>query len=83
GAVITETTIEGQHALKVTYTITDNGQLDLDPATGKIVDPVGLAVTAGSLASTGESIKLFAALGLGLVVVAGGLVLAQRKADKK
>ncbi len=44
GASITETTLGGRHALTVTYTITDNGELDLDPDVGEIKDPVGIAV---------------------------------------
>ncbi|QQS27367.1 leucine-rich repeat protein [bacterium] len=55
---ITETTIDGKHALTLTYTLIDNGELDLDPAAGTISDPVGLAVsnsTYDQLASTGEN----------------------------
>lgn len=44
GATIAETTYGGQHALQLTYTITDNGPLDEDPAVGSIADPVGLAM---------------------------------------
>lgn len=47
GAVITQTTYQSQPALQLTYTIEDNGLLDLDPEAGKIVDPVGLAVAEG------------------------------------
>ncbi len=46
---ITDTTINGKHALKLTYTITDNGPLDLDPALGVIRDPVGLGVINDSI----------------------------------
>ncbi len=60
GATITETTLNNQHALQLTYTIADNGPLDLDPVTGQIKDPVGLAIVAGQsgggLAATGESV---------------------------
>ena len=52
-ANISETTYNNQHALKVTYTITDNGDLDLNPAIGKINDPVGLAVQAVAVPNTG------------------------------
>ena len=55
---ITETTINNKHYLVLTYTIIDNGELDLDPAAGTISDPVGLAVsnsTYDQLASTGEN----------------------------
>ncbi|MCA9308768.1 hypothetical protein KC973_00165, partial [Candidatus Saccharibacteria bacterium] len=51
----TETEVEGQHALQLTYTITDNGNLDLNPEEGSIEDPVGLATTANNLASTGHN----------------------------
>ena len=57
-AVVSETTIDGKHALTLTYTIIDNGELDLDPTAGTISDPVGLAVsnsTYDQLASTGEN----------------------------
>jgi len=57
-AVVTETTINNKHHLTLTYTIIDNGELDLDPAAGTISNPVGLAVsnsTYDQLASTGEN----------------------------
>lgn len=53
GASVTETTLSGQHALRVTYTITDNGPLDTDPDTGEIADPVGLAVASVNAPNTG------------------------------
>jgi N-acetylneuraminic acid mutarotase len=44
GAVVTDTTLNGKHALQLTYTITDGGPLDEDGAlNGVVVDPVGLA----------------------------------------
>lgn len=52
GASITETTLEGKHALQVIYTIVDNGPLDVDPDEGEIADPVGLA-SALSAPNTG------------------------------
>lgn len=48
GVVITAVTHEGQPALQVTYTIIDNGPLDVDPDVGEIADPVGLASTLGA-----------------------------------
>ncbi len=78
GATITETTLNNQHALQLTYTIVDNGPLDLDPLTGQIKDPVGLAVVAGQsgggLAATGESVAYglmlaLTAIGLGMVIL--------------
>jgi len=56
GAVITETTYNGQPALQLTYTITDNGLLDSNPTIGLITDPVGLAVV-GASSSNGSSVK--------------------------
>jgi hypothetical protein len=48
-AVITETTVDGKHALQLDYNVTDGGPLDEDGlANGVIVDPVGL----GTLTST-------------------------------
>lgn len=44
GAAIIQTDYEGEAALELTYTITDNGELDTDPAIGGITDPVGLAI---------------------------------------
>ncbi len=52
---INETTYQGDPALEVIYTIVDNGPLDLDPDTGEISDPVGLAVAPTDLAETGDS----------------------------
>ena len=45
GAVITETTYGGQPALRLAYTIADNGPLDTNDTLGVIDDPVGLATT--------------------------------------
>jgi hypothetical protein len=57
GAVVTETTLNGQPALQLTYNITDGSSLDADgAANGIIVDPVGLA-TSTSMATTTASIK--------------------------
>lgn len=78
GAQVTETTYQDQPALKLTYTITDNGQLDLDPVTGQIKDPVGLAVAAdGSLASTGTNTAPLITLAA-LLVLGSGLYLKRR-----
>lgn len=45
GAVITETVVDGKHALQLTYDIVDGGELDEDGiANGVIVDPVGLGI---------------------------------------
>ena len=52
-ATITQTSLEGQPALRVTYNIVDNGPLDLNPATGEVADPVGLAVAELGAPATG------------------------------
>ncbi|MFO0955384.1 MAG: 6-bladed beta-propeller [Candidatus Saccharibacteria bacterium] len=78
GAALTDVTIGGQHAVKLTYSITDGGALDQDgTANGTIVDPVGLATT--SLAGTGESTWAYLCA-MGSLILAGlGLTLASTK----
>ncbi len=45
GASVTETTVDGQDAVQITYSITDGSVLDEDGlANGVIIDPVGLAI---------------------------------------
>jgi hypothetical protein len=44
GAVITQVTSGGHPALRLTYTITDNGALDSNSLPNFVTDPVGLAV---------------------------------------
>lgn len=59
GVSIVETTYNSQHALLVTYTIVDNGPLDLDADDGEIADPVGLGTVLG-VPSTGlQSVRDF------------------------
>lgn len=53
GASISTQTINGQLALIATYVIQDNGDLDLNPATGEILDPVGLGTVATGVPNTG------------------------------
>jgi hypothetical protein len=70
---LTETTVDGKHALVLTYTITDNGDLDTNKTTGIISDPVGLAMSNSSydqLANTGQNAILIAATGI-VMVIAG------------
>lgn len=45
---IVETSYNSQPALRLTYTIIDNGPLDLDPDVGEIADPIGLANALGT-----------------------------------
>ncbi len=47
-ATITRQEIGGQSVVRASYTIVDNGPLDLNPATGVIDDPVGLAVVGAT-----------------------------------
>ncbi len=85
GATITETTYQGLHALAVTYTIVDNGPLDLDPASNKIVDPVGLALSDESynqLANTGQS-NVFAPIAAGVALLAGGIISITARFKKR
>ena len=70
---ITQTTYNNKPALKLTYTIIDNSDIDLDPSTGKIKDPIGLALTsatANSLANTGSHHKWILILG-GAIALTG------------
>ena len=53
GAVISKEIIGGEKALKIVYSIADNGPLDLNPAVGTITDPAGPAVLAVSVPNTG------------------------------
>ena len=54
GATISNTTIGGTAATKVTYQITDGGPLDQDgSANGVIVDPVGVAQPSAAAPNTG------------------------------
>ncbi len=79
-ATITETSVGGKAALRVTYSIADNGTLDLDPITGQIKDPVGLAVgtSSGSLAATGARMLVVVTFG-GVALILGTLVVNKRK----
>ncbi len=55
-AQITETTLEGNPALLLTYDITDGGELDDDGlANGTILDPIGLAVDSEVAAELADS----------------------------
>lgn len=72
-ATITQTQYHNQPALQLTYTIEDNGELDLDPITGQIKDPVGLALRAGGLAETGSNaaVLLYTAATIVLIGASG------------
>lgn len=82
-ATITQATYNSQPALRLTYTIADNGILDLDPETGKVRDPVGLAVAEGSgggeLASTGVNQGLILLATFATISGAGWLLIRQMR----
>ena len=82
---LTETTVDGKHALVLTYTITDNGDLDTNKTTGIISDPVGLAMsnsTYDQLANTGQE-SLVAGLVAGLTMIAGSIALITTRLKDK
>ena len=75
---ITESTINNKHNLVLTYVVTDNGELDLDPTTGIIKDPVGLAVTNATynqLTNTGNNniLPVFISMALITTALAAGI----------
>ncbi len=80
GAVIADTTLSGEHALRLTYTIADGGPLDEDgEVNGVIIDPVGLAQVNGTAApntgygkpvSNGPFIVAFLAAGVLAISIA-------------
>lgn len=83
-ASITDTTVNGNHALKLTYSVTDGGALDDDGVVnGAILDPVGLAVanasssssstTTGTLAQTGDNRQPLLQISIGLLASGFGL----------
>jgi len=75
GATLARQLVGTQSVAVASYTITDNGELDLNPAAGAITDPVGLAsATGGALAATG--VNQIALLAVGGVLVVLGIVVA-------
>lgn len=83
GAKVTKTKVDGKAALKVTYTIEDNGPLDLNPAVGEVTDPVGLTVSTIGVSNTGavaQSTLPVAIVGLtALATVATAVVVTVRR----
>ncbi|MCA9313624.1 hypothetical protein KDA08_04925, partial [Candidatus Saccharibacteria bacterium] len=82
GATVTETTINGKHHLVLTYTLIDNGELDLDPTAGVVRDPVGLAVsnaTYDELARTGEGYVKIIAIASSSILMFGISVIKLRR----
>lgn len=53
GATITSQTVGGKRTAVATYTLVDNGPLDLDKRTGHITDPVGLGSLVVGSPNTG------------------------------
>lgn len=88
GAVITETSLNGKHALNVTYSITDGGPLDEDGVlNGVIVDPVGLAqinstsVTAPSTGHGSPASKdplIIVSISAGAFIIGSAMLLTAR-----
>jgi N-acetylneuraminic acid mutarotase len=83
GASITQTTLGGQPALSVTYTVADNGVLDEDAAVGAITDPIGLAVSIAPATGLGAprpaAGTVMAWMVVALLSIAGGLFLRVRQ----
>jgi hypothetical protein len=70
-ATITNVTIGGQKALKITYDITDGGPLDADGTpNGTIVDPAGPAVKDASTVTPATSTGTLTDTGLNILIVA-------------
>lgn len=80
GTSVTETTYEGKAALRVSYSIVDNGPLDLNTELGKITDPVGIGIapTPGDLADTGESTATPLFIASTLITVGFGAITLRR-----
>lgn len=79
GASVTETTVDGKHALQLTYDITDGGNLDDDATVnGVIIDPVGLAAADGVIvpgapdSGAGTDINLGALVTVIIIAAAAG-----------
>jgi hypothetical protein len=89
GASVAQTTLSGKAALRVTYTVIDNGSLDEDGVLGAVTDPVGLAVSIAPSTGFGQprTQALLSALlsTLGVVCIATGLSLrrAQRRSKSE
>lgn len=77
-ASVTETTYQDQAALQVSYTIVDNGPLDLDPDVGEIADPVGIGITEARLAETGDSTATYIFIATTLLAMGFGTTTMQR-----
>jgi hypothetical protein len=82
GAVITETTLNGQPALLLVYTAADNGPLDSNPGIGYLTDPVGLAVaqtpdTGFTVSPTSGALPAYLLL-IGFMTIGGGIYLRRR-----
>lgn len=81
-AKISKTTLDGKAALKVSYTIKDNGPLDLNPTKGEVTDPVGLAVSTIGVPDTGlasQNLLPIVIIGLLAVTAVGSSVMVSIK----
>jgi|GEM_PF-3015766 len=78
-ATIERVNHNGQSVLKLSYSLTDNGPLDLDSTLGKVTDPVGLATTNQSLANTGNNSTTLILLAGGIMVITIVLFVTTRR----
>lgn len=73
-AVLSNETRNGEPVIKLSYQVTDGGELDLDGvANGSILDPVGLAKPKSLLANTGTT-TIITSLVAAVLIVAVALV---------
>jgi hypothetical protein len=69
-ASVVQQQTDGQNVLKVSYSITDGGELDADgTANSSISDPVGIGVASDSLAETGQSLQTYLLIGFCLIAI--------------
>lgn len=87
GAVVTQTTVSGEPALHVTYSIADGSPLDEDGAiNGTIVDPVTLAIPASAtstLTNTGTSTAFSTIFSASIVILATTVFWTRRQDNQQ
>jgi hypothetical protein len=84
GASVTDVTIGGNHVIKLTYSLTDGGKYDNDQTVnGTIVDPAGIALAPGALATTGSNIASTLFWSIAFVFVGGALALGMLFARRR
>jgi photosystem II stability/assembly factor-like uncharacterized protein len=75
---VTSTTVDNKQGLVLSYSLTDNGDLDLDKVLGVIKDPIGLAVSNdvySQLGDTGINTRLIT---VGAIIGLAGSIVATR-----